>query len=100
MRRCCHYCCCCETETPRVLFTLGPASEQGGPVVPTPRYKGRHSYGVPDVATKITATQDLPITARFVDKKGNPAPVDGIPEWLVDNPNLVALTPAADGLTC
>jgi hypothetical protein len=36
----------------------------------------------------------------FVDKKGNPAKVDGVPQWLVDNPNVLALTPATDGMSC
>jgi hypothetical protein len=48
----------------------------------------------------ITATQNLPLSVTFKDKKGNDAPVQGAPEWLVDNPNVIALTPAADGMSC
>jgi hypothetical protein len=48
----------------------------------------------------MTDTQQTVMTAKFVDKKGNPGQVDGVPEWLVDNPNVLQLTPAADGMSC
>lgn len=48
----------------------------------------------------LSATQQCTLSVTVTDKKGNPAPVDGTPDWLVDNPNVVALTPSADGLSC
>jgi hypothetical protein len=52
------------------------------------------------VAFQLTDSQDVVVTPKFTSKKGNPARVDGVPEWLVDNSELLALTPAADGLSC
>lgn len=48
---------------------------------------------------KLTATQNCTLSVAITDKKGNPAPVEGTPTWGVDNPNLLAITPAADGLS-
>jgi hypothetical protein len=36
----------------------------------------------------------------FKDSKGNPAKVDGVPEWATDSPEVLSLEPAADGMTC
>lgn len=36
---------------------------------------------------------------RAVDAKGNPASLDGVPEWAVSDDDLLAVTPAADGLS-
>lgn len=52
------------------------------------------------MAFQLTSSQRVPVAVDFTDKKGNPAPVDGIPEWLVDNPAVLALSPAADGRSC
>ena len=52
------------------------------------------------VAFQLTITQECKVTTKIVDAKGNPAQVDGIPAWLTDNPNVVALTPSSDGLSC
>lgn len=49
---------------------------------------------------QITDSQQFDVTPQFVDKKGNPAKVDGVPEWSTDNTELLALTPAADGMSC
>ncbi len=52
------------------------------------------------MAFELTDCQQVTLSVTFLDKKGNPARVDGAPAWLVDNPNVLALTPAADGLSC
>jgi hypothetical protein len=39
-------------------------------------------------------------TLAFLDKKGNPATVVGVPVWTTSVPGILALTPAADGLSC
>lgn len=52
------------------------------------------------MAFTITDSQQVPVVVQFVTKKGNPAPVDGIPEWTTDNSDVFSLTPAADGMSC
>lgn len=52
------------------------------------------------MAFQMTATQQCELTITIVDRKGNPAPVDGPPQWFVDNPAVLSLTPAADGMSC
>ena len=52
------------------------------------------------MAFTMSDSQQTNCSVVFVDKKGNPAPVDGVPQWLVDNPNVLALAPAADGMSC
>lgn len=50
--------------------------------------------------TNLTADQEVPVTLTFVDKYGNTvtAPT-GVPAWSVDQPTILAVTPAADGLS-
>lgn len=83
-----------------IVPILGAITEVRGTVAPTPQYRGERRWGVPLVAFEMTDTQQVTLNVAFVDKKGNPAKVDGTPEWLVDNPNVAALEPAADGKTC
>lgn len=51
------------------------------------------------MATELTATQEVVVTAAPKDRKGNPAPVQGA-SWATDNSDVLALTPSADGLSC
>ncbi len=48
----------------------------------------------------LTATQKSTCTIDPRDSKGNPAPVDGVPEWSSSNPSVATVVPSADGLTC
>lgn len=48
----------------------------------------------------MTTTQQLPVSVKLVDRKGQPAKADGVPEWLTDNSDILALEPSADGLSC
>lgn len=48
---------------------------------------------------QMTDSQQTTCTFVATDRKGNPAPVE-TPEWMVDNPNLLALAPSPDGLSC
>lgn len=52
------------------------------------------------MAFQLTITQETKVATKIVDARGNPAQVDGIPTWQIDNPNVVALTPSSDGLSC
>jgi hypothetical protein len=79
---------------------LGVVSESTGPVSPTPQFKRWPITGALLVATQLTSTQKQTLSVLFTDSKGNPAPVDGQPAWGVDNPNVLALVPSADGLSC
>lgn len=85
----------------RIVFILSRFREAPGNVAPTPQHAGPRHFGVPLVATQLTDSQQMDVTPAFADKKGNPAKVeDGSIQWMTDNPNLLALTPSADGKTC
>ncbi len=47
----------------------------------------------------LKVTQKLPITVGFKDAQGNPAKVDGIPQWAIDTDGLGALAVADDGMS-
>jgi hypothetical protein len=51
------------------------------------------------MALVMTSTQQCLLTMQPLDAKGNPAKVDGIPEWQVSNPGVCTIQPAADGIT-
>jgi hypothetical protein len=43
--------------------------------------------------------QQVLLTIEPVDKKGKPAPVDGVPVWASSDETVITLVPAADGLS-
>jgi hypothetical protein len=47
----------------------------------------------------LKATQECDVTVAYQDSLGNPAQVQGPPEWATDSPSLLALVVAADGLS-
>lgn len=47
----------------------------------------------------IDPRQTFPLPVEFLDKNKKPAPVDGIPEWSVDNESLLTMVVAADGMS-
>lgn len=47
----------------------------------------------------ISITQQFSVSVAFVDKKGNPAPVDGTPQWSTDNTDVLKVTAAPDGMS-
>jgi hypothetical protein len=51
------------------------------------------------MALILTATQQCQLSIAVVDAKGNPAPVEGIPEWASSEPAFATVTPAADGMS-
>jgi len=91
----------------RPIIQLGPIVEQVGPLVSTAS-PGPHLFHLHRrrllFMFPMTDSQETTMTIKeFRDKKDNPVPntaIDGVPEWLTDNPNLLELTPAADGLSC
>lgn len=93
--------CCLEAPARgRIVPVIGLVREQTAAVAPTPQYKGWPLVGETLMALSMTDNQYVTLTPVFVGKKGNPGVVDGIPVWLVDNPNVLALEPAADGKSC
>jgi hypothetical protein len=47
----------------------------------------------------LTDTQQVPLAVAFLNKAGNPAPVDGAPVWSSSDETVLTVTPAADGLS-
>lgn len=47
----------------------------------------------------MTDVQHVSATLSGVDAKGNPASFSGVPTWQVSDPTILAVTPAADGLS-
>ena len=92
--------CGCQSRA-RMVPVIGPIREVNGKVAPTPQFKSKRPiFGEVIAMVSLSDTQQTTLSVVFLDAKGNPAKVDGAPEWLVDNPNLLALAPAADGLSC
>src|SRR5262245_52998880 len=79
---------------------LGVVTESQGPVAPTPQFKKWPITGSLLLAVQLTSTQRQSLSVAFTDGKGNPAPVDGQPQRMVDNPNVIALSPSLDGMAC
>lgn len=85
----------------RIVFALGAILEQAGPAAKTPRFQGEARDRKDLImAFQMTSSQQTTVTAKFVDKKGNPAKVDGAPTWSTDNTDVLALKPSDDGLSC
>lgn len=47
----------------------------------------------------ITNSQQVALALEPQDRRGVPAPIDGIPTWQTSDPTIAAVEPAADGLT-
>lgn len=47
----------------------------------------------------LTDTQKATCTIDPRNAKGNPAPVDGVPQWSTSNPAVATVIPAVDGLS-
>lgn len=58
---------------------------------------GKITIGV--TSMNLRDDQNLPVSIQPVDKKGNAAPVDGVPAWLSSNTELVTVTASDDGLS-
>jgi hypothetical protein len=91
-----------EHHEPRLIFHIGPVSEQQ-----LGQAKPRALYGqkVGPVAATMTLTdsQESVMSIQFTDKRSNPtsAPPNAAPPvWMIDNTDLASLTPSADGSSC
>jgi uncharacterized protein YjdB len=47
----------------------------------------------------LTDTQKATVTLEPKNSKGNPAPVDGVPQWSSSNPAVATVEPSTDGMT-
>jgi hypothetical protein len=53
---------------------------------------------VSDVA-EINDLQEVVVQPLFLNRDGIEVPVDGVPVWTVEDPNIVVVTPSDDGLS-
>lgn len=63
----------------------------------TANLEGKITEGVTQM--NMTDSQQVSLTIKPVDKKGNAAPVDGVPAWASSNTEVVTVTPAPDGMS-
>ncbi len=85
----------------RMIPGVGPVREVSGKVAPTPQYKSKRPiFGEVLAMVSLTDSQQVTLNVTFVDARGNPAKVDGVPVWLTDNSELLALAPGTDGMSC
>jgi hypothetical protein len=92
---------CVFAET-RVVFRLGAVAEQpsGGQVSSTrSRCRSRHFYRSLVLAMELKSNEQVVFTVEFRDKKGNVVQAENV-QWATDNSEVLALTPAADNLSC
>lgn len=83
----------------KIFMTVGPVSEIQRPIVVghQPRHRPTRK---PDMAVTLIDSQQVAYAIAFQDKKGNPAtPPTGVPAWTVSDPTILAVAPAADGLS-
>ncbi len=78
-----------------ILAALKPLPAVG--FVFTVNLEGQITEGVSTFT--MTNSQQLTATIQPVDKKGQPAPVDGIPVWASSDETIVTVVAAADGLS-
>jgi hypothetical protein len=91
--------CVDKRRSGRVVFGLA-VRDCAGMVERTPCYRRRIKEGC-DMALTMSVTQEAMVTVKAIkDRRGNPARIDGVPSWATDNTDVLALTPAADGLSC
>lgn len=66
----------------------------------TPAFHHHPIRGDVTMAFDLPADKLVSVTIELKDKKGNPAQVDDTPVWSTDNTQVLALEPAADGMSC
>jgi hypothetical protein len=87
---CLVFCGCCEEDEvppkpvpPKGVWTLSLGTF-------SVRFQGEFQMMLP-------VDKSVAATASFVDAKGNPAVVEGVPVWGTDRPDLLAVTDNGDG---
>lgn len=51
------------------------------------------------MALVLTDMQKVVLSVSFTNRAGNPAVVDGVPQWTSSDPAVIAVTPSEDGLS-
>lgn len=90
----------CKQSKPRIVFVVRNVRETAAVVVKTPQHFGWPLLGDILMSLQLSSSQEATLSIAPLDKKGNPASVDGTPIWLTDNTQVLALTPSDDGLSC
>lgn len=85
---------------PRMIFVVKNVRETPAVVARTPQFYQWPLIGDVLMAVQLTSSQQCVLSIALTDKKGNPATSDGAPVWSVDNPNVLALAVAEDGMSC
>ncbi len=84
----------------RIIPILGPIREAEQPVKPSRCNSQPARKRNLLMAFSMSDSQQVTVTIKAVDKKGNAATLDGVPEWSSDNSDVLALTPSPDGMSC
>lgn len=90
---------CCK-EKPRFIFVIRNVRETSAVVPRTPQHYQWPLLGEVLMSLQLTDSQQCELSIKPVDKKGNPAKLDGKPVWSVDNTELLAAVPSDDGMSC
>lgn len=80
-----------------VRWTIGPVSESTGVGKHSPEVLTRTRRKKADVMLILKDTEQAILNGGFLDKKGQPATVDGVPVWAVSDATILSVQPAADG---
>jgi hypothetical protein len=94
----------CHHRT-RLIPVLGPVKEQKLPAPARALSRPPHPFPYEEilVAQTMTDSQQTTLGVSEADKRGNPTgplPAGTKVTFLVDNPNVLTLTPNPDGVTC
>lgn len=84
---------------PRLVFKIGPVKEQTENAPVNTGIK-RACKGKVLLMLTLTDSQNCSLSVAMKDKKGNPVADTHVLTWGVDNSDVIALTPSADGKTC
>lgn len=83
-----------------VFEELARSSGYNAPAVAGTIWFGRptNAQGV-EMASILGSDQKAPASVNFTDARGNPARVDGVPEWSSSDPAILEVIGSSDGLT-
>ncbi len=92
----------CVSHGTRIVPGLSPTVDQQEPVVPTPQYRTNRCFDPRSLLLmfELPIGKQTTISTKFLDAGGNVTKPDGVPVWGSDNTDVVAITPATDGLSC
>jgi hypothetical protein len=86
------------SPAPRLIFRIGPVSEQTTPAQQTPQHVST-IHGEVIAMLVLTDNQKCTLSIAPKDAKGADAKLDGVPSWGIDNSDVLELTIAPDALS-